>query len=219
VSSDLTENLIDRLAANLEPVRPMTPLPVTLAAVLGTAFVVGCVVLATYHPKQELWTTFLSDRTYASVLVGLLLAGAGGCLGTLASVIPGREPLVRGGMLTAVGGLLLAIGAAAVATPWASLDLSGVAGSHLMCIARGACFAVIPAAAVLYAATRGWSGRPETTVFLALVGTGAVGALLVHLTCPAIEPLHVLCTHTSTPLLMAVTLTAVLLPMMRRWAR
>ncbi len=219
MSRDPTRHLIERLSTNLAPVQPVAPLASTLAALMGVALLVGGAVLAVYHPKPALWTTFVGDPTYASVLVGLSLAVVGGCLGTLASVIPGREAVMRVGVAAAVVGLLLAVGGAAATTPWSEVALSSEFPGHGMCIVRGVGFAIVPGFAAFYAATRGWSGRPEITVVLALLGTGAVGALLVHLTCPAIDPFHVLCTHTSTPLLLTAVLTAALLPLVRRYAR
>jgi hypothetical protein len=219
MTRDLAHDLIDRLAADLEPVRPIAPLGVTLAAVLASAALVGGVILSFYDLHAELWTTFMHDRTYAGVLVGLGLAVLGGCLAALASVVPGREAVLRAGAGLVFGGLLLAVGVAAATTRWAEASFPAASADHLMCIVRGVGFGLVPAAVVLFAAARGWSARPRLTVSMALLGTGASGALLVHLTCPAIDPLHVLCTHTSTPILMAVLFTALLVPAMRRWAR
>jgi hypothetical protein len=216
---DAARDLIDRLATDLQPVRVLAPLPLRLAGVLLGACLAACLVLAVYPLRDALWETFASNATWASVLVGLALAGVGGLLGALASVIPGREKAVWAGAVAAGVGLTLSVGASAAAVLASGADASGVTGSHLMCIPRGACFALLPAAVAFYAAAKGWSGRPGITVCLALLGAGAFGALLVHLTCPATSPLHVLCTHTSTPLILAAALTAALLPLMRRWAR
>lgn len=216
---DAARDLIDRLATDLEPVRVIAPLPLRLGVVLLGAGLAGWLVLRVHPLRDAVWETFATDATWASVLVGLALAVFGGLLGALASVVPGRETVVRVGAVATGIGLALGVAVSAAAAVASGADPSGVRGSHLMCIPRGACFALLPAAIAFYAAARGWSGRPEVTVSLALLGTGAFGALLVHLTCPAVEPLHVLCTHTSTPLILAVVLTGALLPLMRRWAR
>ena len=219
MTRDPSQQLVEALVADLEPVRRLPPLSVSFGAVLAAMVVVGAVVLSLYDLKDELWTTFLRNRTYSSVLIGLGLAALGGSVATLASVVPGRDVVLRVGAGLAVAGLLLAVGISALATPWGESVLPSPISSHLMCIVRGTCFAALPGAAVLLAATRGWSMRPELTAALALLAAGATGALLVHLTCPAVDPLHVLATHTSTPILVTLMLTAVLAPAMQRWTR
>jgi hypothetical protein len=218
VTHERTEGLIAKLAADLEPVNPITPIPRTLAGVLGVAACVAAIVFATYGLKPDLWTALMTNLTYAGVLIGLAAATVGGCVGALASVVPGREGLMRLGAALAVSGVLLGVGIAAWMTPWGDARLEEPM-AQMACIARGTVFAVPPTLAVLALAARGWSGRPGVTVALGLFGTGAVGALLVHLTCPATEPLHILCMHTSTPIVIALLLTAALAPSMRRWAR
>lgn len=218
MSPERTEALIAKLVSDLEPVRPIAPIPRSLAAVFGVTTLVGAVVFAVYGLKPDPWSGFVTDATYAGVSIGLVAAGVGGCMGALASVIPGREGLLRLGAGLALGGILLGVGVAAWMTPWGHASLEDPL-AHMSCVGRGTLLAVLPALAVWLLATRGWSGRPDVTVALGLLGTGAAGALLVHLTCPAVEPLHVLCTHMSIPLLFTLLLTAALTPAMRRLAR
>ena len=215
---DPSDRLIDQLASHLEPVRPIAGIPRMLAALASVIAVVAVAAFAGYGLRQDFWSGFVGNVTYASVLVGLVLAVVGACTATLASVIPGRETLVRVGAGVAGVGLGLAILVAVGSTPWATARFDAPL-SQMTCILRGTVFATLPALALLALAARGWSARPEWTVGLGLLGTGAAGALIVHLTCPAIESLHVLCTHTSTPLLIAGALTAVLAPLMRHLAR
>jgi hypothetical protein len=210
--------LIDQLASDLEPVTPIAPVPRMLALVFAAVAVAAIPAFALYGLRPGFVDGFLSDVTYASVLVGLVLAVGGASAAALGSAIPGREALVRNGAGLAVGGLLLAIAVAAGMTPWGTAHFEEPI-AQLACVARGCAFAVLPAVAVLALAARGWTGRPDWTVALGLLGTGAAGALLVHLTCPAIDPLHVLYTHTSTPVLVTLVLTAALTPLMRRLAR
>ena len=219
MSTDPSRDLIDKLAADLEPVRPIAPLTVTLATILAAAAVVAFVVFSVYGLKPDLVADFMRNTPYAGVLMGLAAAVLGGGAATLASVVPGRQVVLLGGVGLAVAGMLLGIGVTAAATPWSEAGLSGPLMGHLACIVRGTVFAVVPAAVALFAAARGWSARPEVTVALALFGAGSIGALLVHMTCPAVDPLHLLCTHISTPILVTLLLTAVFVSPMRRWAR
>lgn len=214
---DPSRQLIERLAADLQPVRPIAPLHRSFAAVLVGALALAGVTLAVAGPQPDVWTRLAEHASWGAVLVGLAAAVAGAGLAALASVVPGREAVVRAGAgLAALG---LALGAAAAASAvWGGGDGS-LAPAELWCIARGAVFAAPPAALVLYAASRGWAGRPGRTVALGLVAAGAVGAAVVHLSCPAVAPLHLLCTHAGTPLLLAAVGTALVLPAMRARAR
>ena len=218
MTGDPSRDLIARLTRDLEPVRPIPRLSTLLAGCLGVAAVVGAVVLSMYDTNPDLRASCLQDATYSAVLGGLAFAVVGGCLAALASAVPGRDNVLRAAVGVGVAGLALAVVAPAVAALRAAVP-PGVGAGDFMCVLRGVAFAALPATVVLATAGRGWAGRPVHTVALGLLGAGAVGALLVHLTCPKIEPLHVLCTHTSTPLVMAALLTAAVAPLMHRLAR
>jgi hypothetical protein len=219
MSADPARDLIEELSADLVAVRPMAPIASTFALMLAAAGVVTLAVVLGYGARPDLLAECLRNTTYACVLVGLAFAVIGGFVATLASVAPGRELVLRVAGGLAVAGLSLCVVAAAVATPWREAALAPPMSGHLACIARGMIFAIAPAAVGLLFASRGWSGRPALTVALALSSAGATGALLVHMTCPAVDPLHQLSTHTSTPFLVAALLTAAFAPAMRRWAR
>ena len=200
MSSDPSRDLIERLAGDLTPVQPLPRLRVLLAATLVGAAVVGAVVLLLYRPKPDLGESFMSDPVYAGVLCGLLLTAIGGSLAALASVVPGRESVQRASAGAGVAGLVVAAGAAALGAIGTGAG-HGVGGGDLVCIVRGLGFALVPAGVVVAVAGRGWAGRPAMTAAAALAGAGAVGALLVHLTCPAVDPMHLLATHTPTPVI------------------
>ena len=176
-----TNRLIDQLAGDLEPVTPIASIPRMMGVVFAAVAVVALAAFGIYGLRDGFVNGFLSDLTYASVLVGLTLAVGAASSASLASVIPGRESLVRLGAGVALAGLGLAIAVAAATTPWQSAQFEQPL-EQMSCIARGCLFAALPAVAVLALAARGWSGRPAWTVGLGLLGTGAAGALLVHLT-------------------------------------
>ena len=218
MSRERTDALIAKLAADLELVKPIAPIWQGVAGLFLVAAFTAAGVFASQGPTPSVWSNFLRDLTYAAVLIGLVAAVAGSWTGALASVIPGRELLLRLGSGVAVAGLLLALCVAAWLTPWGSARLEPAA-SLLACIGRAAGFAALPAAAALGLTARGWSGRPAVTVGLGVLGAGAAGALLVHLTCPTVEPLHALFTHASPPILIALLVTGAMAPSMGRWAR
>ena len=218
MSRERTDALVAKLAADLEPVKPIAPIWQGVVGLFLVAAFVAVGVIASQGPTPTLWAHFLRDLTYAAVLVGLVAAVAGSWTGALASVVPGRELLLRLGAGIAVGGLLLGLCVAGWLTPWGSAQLEP-ASSLLACIGRAAGFALLPALAALGLTARGWSGRPEVTVGLAVLGAGAAGALLVHLTCPTVEPLHALFAHVSPPILITLLVTGAVAPSMGRWAR
>lgn len=218
MTGDSSHDLIERLVGDLQAVRRTPPLRSLFGTCLGVAALIGLAVLGVYGLKPGLMASLLGDPVYAAVLVGLVVSLVAGCLAALASAVPGRESVVRGGAAAALGGLVLAAGVGVASAAWGDADVA-LGSADGVCILRGMLFAALPGTAVLWLAARGWSGRPSHTVALGLVGAGATGALLVHLTCPAVDPLHLVWTHTSTPLLLAAALTAVLTPVMGRLAR
>ena len=72
MNHERTEGLIAKLAADLEPVKPIAPIPRTLAGVVGVAAFVAALVFANYGLKPDLWNGFMSNLTYAGVLIGIL---------------------------------------------------------------------------------------------------------------------------------------------------
>ena len=218
MSPDPSHDLIDELVARLEPVRPIAPIGRRLALLLAVPLPVALVAFAVYGLPQGRGG-LLGDLPFTGVLVGLALAALGACTSALASVVPGRETLQRVAGGLALLGLAMAVGVGAVRTPWGQAAHAGALTQSLVCIGHGVLFAGLPILAALLLAARGWSGRPGVTVVSVLVGGGAAGALIVHLICPATSAFHVLCAHTSTPLLLAAGLGALLAPAMRRWAR
>ena len=218
MSRERTDALVAKLAADLAPVKPIAPIWQGVVGLFLVASLVAAGVFASQEPVPALWGHFLRDLTYAAVLVGLVAAAVGSWTGALASVVPGRELPLQLGSGIAVAGLLFALCVAGWLTPWGSVQLEP-ASSLLACIGRAAGFALLPALAALALTARGWSGRPAVTVALGVLGAGAAGALLVHLTCPTVEPLHALFAHVSPPILITLLVTGAVAPSMGRWAR
>jgi hypothetical protein len=219
VTGDPTRDLVDRLALELEPVRPLRPLPARLAPVLAVSLALATGVALVTGLRADLVKVLLGDWTFTGVLAGLLLAASGGCAAALASVIPGRELTTRFAGAVAGSGVAIGLAVAAAGTTWGGAGLEAPLSSLAGCLVRGVALAILPALLGLWLAARGWSARPALTVSLSLLGAGSIGALLVHVSCPALDPLHVLSTHVSSPLLLVAVATAVFVPLLRRRAR
>ena len=217
MSDDPARELIDELAAGLEPVRPIAPIGRRLALPALVAVPVALAAFAVYGlpPRGGLPAALPFD----GVLLGLALAALGACTSALASVVPGRETLQRASAALAGLGLALAVGVAAVGMPWGGAVGSGSLHPILVCIGRGALFATLPISVLLLLVVRGWAGRPAWTGIAAAVGGGATGAGIVQLICPATNAVHVLCAHAATPFLLAALVGTLLVPIVRRWAR
>ena len=85
-----------------------------------------------------------------------------------------------------------------------------------MCFERAAMFSLLPAGVVLSFLVRGWIAYPVRAALIALVGSGALGALIVHLSCDYIAPRHVIVSHMSVPIVLALLGVYPIAVMLRR---
>lgn len=78
---------------------------------------------------------------------------------------------------------------------------------------------LLPAGVIISFLVRGWTARPIRAAAIALLGSGALGMLIVHLSCGFLGPKHLLVSHLSVPIVLVVLglyPTGVLLRRMRR---
>jgi hypothetical protein len=201
-SSPKTDRLIERLTADLEPVRPLPR--------LRSAFAVVLAIWAAFLSLGLLGSgagfggmTLLGDWIYGVCFAGLLAAALGGTLSALAAGIPGRERIENTGLVLACVGLLLAAAACLVGIGGAASTASP-AGLDGMCFRHAAWSSLLPAGVILTFLTRGWATRPILAASAALLASGALGALLVHLSCGFISPRHLLMGHLSVPVVLVL---------------
>jgi hypothetical protein len=199
MSADRTAHLISELAADLSPVRPVPQLRVAAAGLLGF----GAVVVAT----AIAWNGGLTDATitpsWLGVSAGIALLAAAGCFGGLAAAVPGRDAAASLGAALAAGGLALGVTAAFLGIEaGVTLPLSEVPVAA--CFGAGVAFAVGPALLGTGLARRWWVLGPLQTATLMLLGTTAIGALAVHMTCPLSDAMHMLVAHNGMPLVATV---------------
>ena len=71
-----------------------------------------------------------------------------------------------------------------------------------MCFQRAWLCLLLPAAAILSFLLRGWAAHPVRAVSIALLGSGAIGAGIVHAGCGFLSPKHLLISHLSVPIVL-----------------
>jgi hypothetical protein len=201
-ASRSTEELLARLAEDLEPVRPLAPLH---RQVLGVAAIwaVSAALVAAWlglHPLGVLERGGVS-ATFAWVLA--LVGFAGLTLG-LACRIPGRERLA----LAAAGGVavgVVVVLAVALVLP-GSIAEAGPLAQCVDCVGRSLALAVPSGLLAMVLAVRGAPWRARAAGLGLAIGAISLGALLVHLSCPSPSPWHWLVAHALVPLAAGVPL-------------
>ena len=189
-----TDQLIERLAADVTPVRRL--LSPTERAALWTALALVSVALGVVYFGVR------HDIATAWVNPGLL-----GRLALLAttmwlSVVSAFRLSVPGGETRAFArwwplmllGVLVAFSAAEVVAAW----LVGDAGSPLRswtCVRKVAFVGVVPAIVSVTLISRGYAIEPRWTALLGVLAAGAAGALTSELACPIQAPMHIMLWH------------------------
>ena len=209
-------DLIDSLSTDLVRVRRIPPLSVAVAAVAGAGAVLTGAVLSMHNAQLD---RVLHDTSALLVLLGLLAVAAGGCVAGLASAIPGRDRAGLVGCGIALAGLTLALGAGFASAAWGTPLPVRPPGAEVRCMSWGLAFGLVPLALGFVLVSRGFSPRPPVTVGLTLLGTSAIGALIVQLTCAIGDARHVLVGHSATPLLLGGIGLAIAMLVARRPAR
>lgn len=214
-----SDRLITELVEDLEPVRPIPRLRLAFAVILSLWAVMLGLVLWAKEGDAGVQSLFM-DRIYFGSFVGLMVASFGGTISALAAGVPGREKLEIRGMLLSLAGLL----AAAAACLFGVYELGQSAvpspeGIDAMCFQEGAFLSLLPAGVILSFLVRGWAAHPVRAALVALLGSGALGAMIVHMSCGFLGPRHMLMGHLSVPIvlvLLGIYPLAVVLRRLRR---
>jgi hypothetical protein len=220
MSADPTRDLIRELARDLTPVKPLPRLRLVVGAVLGLWLAIGVACVAWEGLAPSFWLTLAMPLSAGGIFLGLLVAGVGGMLASLALALPGRERLARAGLALGAAGLAIAagVGIALVArSPLAAWRLP--AGHDLSCLATALAVGVAPALALGWFAGRAAPFRPLAIALAAAAGAAALGGSVAQAVCPADEAMHLLLAHALAPAVGAFALTLPLLVAIRRAER
>lgn len=197
-----TETLLCRLVEDGHRRHRVPPMRVTLgilaisAAALTAAYLRFGVGL-----RPDLAGRLSGDYRFAAIWLGLLALALGASVWVVASGVPGRAALARVGRFTAGCGALLGFFVA----PLLVLLHVGTGGLHasvhdFACVRGAIRIAVLPAMALIAWVVWAAPARPERTALCATLGAGALGAAVVHATCPDGDAAHWLTGHALAPL-------------------
>ncbi len=198
-----SDRLISSLVDDLEPIRPLPRLRLAFAVILALwAMMLGFVLWAkTGHAGVQ---SLFTNRIYFASFMGLLVASLGGTISALAAGVPGRERLEIRGMLLSLLGLLGAAVACLFGMHELGLSTPSPQGVDAMCFRESALMSVLPAGVILSFLVRGWAAHPVRAALLALLGSGALGAMIVHASCDFLAPRHLLVGHLSVPVVLVL---------------
>ena len=219
MSSPKDRELFDALTQDLRPVRRAPAFAVALSAVLGVALLCGVALRDRLGPLETLWQQILGEPLYAAVLLALLIAGVAGSVAAVASSAPDRSRLATQGSRVAWASLGLAVVGCSIGVGLTPDPSALGAAVHASCFVFSVAVALVPGAALAFCTMRGWVARPSQAASAALVGVLALGAVLVHLQCAALEPAHFLLGHLTAPVALSALGLVPLAALLRRFAR
>lgn len=73
-----------------------------------------------------------------------------------------------------------------------------------MCFQKSAYLSLLPGGVILSFMVRGWAAHPIRASMIALVASGALGSLIAHASCSFMAPRHLIASHLSIPIVLAL---------------
>ena len=211
-----TDELIQQLAGDLEPVRPLRPIAVRVAAWLALAAGSLAMVMFLMGVRRELGDA--SDRADFAVEALLLLVTAlSAATGALVISVPGaeRSRLVRWlPLIAAIGCVVWAAGELVFAA--ATGATTGRLTFAWHCVYKTTSVAAVPGVALFLMVRRAAPMHAVWAGVLSVLATTAVGVLGANIICPNDRPLHMLLWHV-TPLILFAALGGWLGSRLLRW--
>jgi len=201
--SDRHRVLVERLAADLKPVRPLWSVRVRLALwLLLEALVLSWVAL---HTSNRFW---LKLRTPAYALEVILFAAAGILAGVLAlrAAIPGRR-LRQGEIALCVGLVVVGIALLMGQPTRTAYPLSQFIQIGLKCANHTCRFAALPLAALWWTVWRGAPLRGGLTGLFIGAAAMLFSFAVMRIGCPIDERLHLITWH-LLPAFIVIALSA-----------
>jgi len=213
-----TEDLIQQLTSDLQPVRRLRPVAVRVAAWAVIALASLGLVTMLSGVRRELGDAV--DKTDFAIEAALLTATAlSAAFGALLVSIPGADRLRYMRSLPIVAGsatVVWALGEVLMAT--ATGAPAGRATFAWYCLYKSTSIAFIPSVVLFLMIRRAAPLHAARAGFLALLATAAVGAIGANVVCPYDRPLHMLLWH-AAPLMLFAGLGAGLGTWLLRWPR
>lgn len=201
-----TNDLIDSLVRDLEPVSPL-PLPAARLWRWAAASVAAVATAVAILGRRGDLGTALFTLPFQAHALFLILAAVTSAGAALAMAIPG-EPVGgwrRGAPPVALGAWVAWL--AGELMPLAAADGVSWPDAGWGCVAKAFAIGVTPGLALAVMVGRAAPGDARSTVTFAALAAAAVGALGVELTCPLDGAMHLLLWHAG-PVMVLVLLAA-----------
>lgn len=211
-----TGTLIESLASDLAPVRPLPPLRWVVAALALVWALVGAVGIGWLGARPDLAEAWMGGRGVAAVFAALALAGGSGTAAAVAMSIPGRESLVRRCTWCAALSMGAAAGLGSVLFSRTPISVAPVS-AHLHCLLVAVTMGLLPAMAVVVFAGRAAPFRPLVLAVAAAAAAASVGTVVSQAACPMPDMRHLLMGHVLAPVAGAALLTLPLVLVLRHF--
>ncbi len=193
---DATDRLLDALIDDAEPVERIYPIGRVAAGVLAIYVVWWGVSVWMMGGMRD--AASFAEVVADGFFVGLVSSVAGATGAALASREPGRERMAQGALGLALVGVAAMLATFLVRVGDTTDTFSTSMSAH--CLLNAALLGGLPAGVLLVVALGGWRGRPVMTSLTAATSGAALGAIAVHMTCPAQGAWHILLGHYVLPL-------------------
>lgn len=187
------DDLIDKLSAELKPVRPLIAPSRRMSVWMLGVVIYMLVIASVIHFRADLFDLMQSPVMVVEFVLALLMAFVSGyaafCL--CAPDGYGRRWPVRGAflLLALLSALLLAM---------FILSPEPIAHAHLQwheCVAKSLAFFVVPIGALTYMASKGASTQPKLLLGMGILSVSSMGYIALRLTCPDDAALHTVIYH------------------------
>lgn len=219
-AEERSDELVQELVADLEPVRPIPALGTAVAGVVGIWLAVAVLGLSLKGLRPDGLGSFMVLLGPGGIFAGLGMMGAGGIVAGIALGIPGREGTARLAVLFSMLGLGLGAGVGTylfVQSPSAGMQGDGM--TDLTCLLVACGVALLPSVGVAILAGRAAPFRPLVLVIAAAAGAAALGAVTAQAICPYDGLRHLMLGHLLAPAAGALLLSLPLLFVLRRSGR
>lgn len=197
MSNERTERLIIDLAAALTPVRRLPGMATRMAVWVAVAIGATTVTVWTVGPRTDLSLAIWHPVVIWSLAM-LPAAAIIAAMGALRLSVPGADrsrwkrwlPISVVGLWAAILPLMTR---SAAASPFSAIDHP----VHAVCMLRIIAISLIPAVVLMRGIRRGYALDAAWAAAIAMLGSGAVGAVAVALLCRIEQPAHLLASHAA----------------------
>lgn len=211
-----TDELIQELVSDAQPVQRLRPIAVRVAGWAALAAVSLGVVMMLMGVRRDLGDAFdKADFAFQAAL--LILTALSAAVGALVVSVPGAERTAW------VRWAPIAAGVACVLWVAGELGLAAATGAPTgrltfawHCVYKTASVAAVPGVALFLMVRQAAPLRAAWAGLLAVLATAAVGVLGANSICPIDRPLHMLVWHVA-PLMLFAALGAALGTWLLRW--